>query len=64
MHSPKCGSDNKVKSGKVNPRQRYKCKECGCNETQSYKHGYRLDKKLLALPFYLQGNGYEVQGAY
>ena len=57
MHSPKCGSDNKVNSGKVNPRQRYKCQQCDCNQTQSYQHGYRLDKKLLALQLYLQGNG-------
>ena len=57
MDCPKCGSDNKVNSGKVNERQRYKCKECGCNYTQSYQHGYRLDKKLLALQLYLEGNG-------
>ena len=57
MHCPKCGSDNKVKSGKAKGRQRYKCKECGCNYTQSYKHGYRLDKKILAPQLYLEGNG-------
>ena len=57
MPRPKCGSDNKVNSGKVNERQRYKCKECGCNYTQSDQHGYRLDKKLLALQLYLEGNG-------
>ena len=27
----KCGTDKIVKSGIVNGKQRYKCKECGCN---------------------------------
>lgn len=58
MHCPKCGSENKVKSGKVIEKQRYKCRDCGCNYTQSYKQGYRLDKKLMALQLYLEGNGF------
>ena len=62
MHGPTCGSENKVNSGKVNPRQRYKCQQCGCNWTQSYQHGYRLDPKLLALQLYLRGNGLLVTG--
>jgi len=31
MHGPKGGSDNKVNSGNVTDRQRYECKQCGCN---------------------------------
>ena len=62
MYCPKCGSDNKVKSGKIKEKQRYKCKECGCNYTQAYKHGYRLDKKMLALQLYLEGNGFRGSG--
>ena len=62
MPRPKCGSDNKVNSGTVKEKQRYKCKQCGCNYTQSYQHGYRLDKKLLALQLYLKGNGLRATG--
>ena len=57
MPCPKCGSDNKVNKGKVKEKQRYKCKQCGCNYTQLYQHGYRLDKKLWAFQLYLEGNG-------
>ena len=62
MHCPKCGSESKVKSGKIKEKQRYKCKECSCNYTQSYRNGYRLDKKLLALQLYLEGNGFRGSG--
>ena len=62
MYCPKCGSENNVRSGKIKGRQRYKCKGCGCNYTQSHKHGYRLDKKLLALQLYLEGNGFRGAG--
>ena len=62
MYCPKCGSESKVKSGKIKEKQRYKCKECGCNYTQSHKHGYRLDKKWLALQLYLEGNGFRGSG--
>ena len=27
----KCGSSKNIKSGKVNNKQRYECKECGCH---------------------------------
>ena len=27
----KCGSSKNIKSGKVNDKQRYECKECGCH---------------------------------
>ena len=58
MHCPKCRSDKKVRNGKVFTKQRYKCKECGCSYTQSHKNGYSLEKRLLALQLYLEGNGF------
>jgi transposase-like protein len=31
MKYPKCSCKQSVKSGKIKGKQRYKCKECGCN---------------------------------
>lgn len=57
MHCPKCKESRYHKSGKVMGRQRYKCKNCGCNYTQSHKHGYAMEKRLMALKLYLEGMG-------
>jgi len=62
MYCPKCYSEENVKNGRVLGKQRYKCKECGCNYTQSKKRGYSLDKKLMALQLYLEGNGFRGSG--
>jgi transposase-like protein len=37
MKCPKCISKESVKSGIIKGKQRYKCKECGCNYTVKYK---------------------------
>lgn len=58
MHCPKCKSETYSKNGKAIDRQRYKCKKCGCNFTQSLKHGYPLAKRLTALKLYLEGMGF------
>ena len=42
MNCPKCNSSVKVKSGKIKGRQRYRCKECGCN--------YSVEMKSTAKP--------------
>jgi len=39
-------------------RQRYECKICRCNFTQSRKHGYSLEKRLTALKLHLEGMGF------
>ena len=49
MHCPKCHSKKYVKSGFTNKRQRYKCKECECNFTQSFKRGVSVEIKIQAL---------------
>ncbi len=58
MNCQKCGTRENVKSGKKYGKQRYKCKGCGCNFTQSKKRGASLNTKLFALKLYLEGNGF------
>lgn len=53
-----CGSGNKVKSGYIRGKQRYKCKDC----YKTYREGdirekYSTDKKLKVLSMYLEGMG-------
>jgi transposase-like protein len=37
MKCPKCLCEKSVKSDIIKERQRYKCKECGCNYTVELK---------------------------
>ncbi len=56
---PKCNSDKAVKSGIIDERQRYKCKECGYHFTVN-KLGKAIDKYYVvkALQLYMEGIGY------
>ena len=54
---PKCGSKKRVKSGFHNKKQRYLCKECGCNYTGGH-HGYPEHIRRKAIQLYLEGNGF------
>jgi DNA-directed RNA polymerase subunit M/transcription elongation factor TFIIS len=56
---PNCNSDQYVKSGIINKRQRYKCKNCGYNFTVN-KLGKRIDEYYVnkALQLYLEGLTY------
>ncbi|MEQ8550432.1 MAG: helix-turn-helix domain-containing protein [Cyclobacteriaceae bacterium] len=56
---PKCGSQKHTKSGVVNDRQRYKCKNCDYNYTVS-KLGKEIDAYYVvkALQLYLEGISY------
>lgn len=56
---PKCQSESTVKSGVVNKRQRYKCKQCGYHFTVK-KLGKRIDDYFVvkALQLYLEGVSY------
>ena len=58
MECPKCKSKRFVKNGIVREKQRYKCKECNCNFTQSYQGKKRPMIKLLACVLYLNGLGF------
>ena len=55
MHCPKCTSEAYCKNGKVQRLQRYKCKICGCNFTQSHKHGYDQKYQEMAVLLYVYG---------
>lgn len=56
---PNCNSDNHIKSGIVNNRQRYKCKSCGYYFTVN-KLGKKIDDYYVnkALQLYLEGLTY------
>ena len=63
MMCPKCRSNNKIKNGKVNGRQRYKCKECGYNYTVVLKSTAKSEMtKRFALTLYLEGPGFRSIG--
>lgn len=57
MHCPKCRSESYRKNGFINEKQRYTCKGCGCQFTQSHKRGAPASKKALAYVLYLEGLG-------
>jgi transposase-like protein len=59
MKCLKCSSEKRVKSGIVKARQRYKCKECGCNYTVELKSTAKPQYlKKQALHLYLEGLGF------
>jgi transposase-like protein len=56
MNCPKCNSSNKLKSGKIKERQRYRCKECGYNYNVELKSTAKQKSlKRQALHLYLEG---------
>jgi transposase-like protein len=63
MNCPKCKCSKSVKSGKIKDRQRYKCKECGCNYTVEIKSTAKSkSQKKQALHLYLEGLGFRSIG--
>ena len=52
---PNCKSADRVKSGQISGRQRYKCKNCGYHYTRATKHGYPIEIKVQAIRMYLEG---------
>ncbi|OAV64898.1 Transposase [Bacteroidales bacterium Barb6XT] len=59
MKCPKCSSEKKIKAGVAKGRQRYKCKDCGC-ELKSTAKPDSLKKQALHL--YLEGLGFRSTG--
>jgi len=47
-----------TKNGTVRGKQRYKCKQCGCNYTQSSLKRIPLVKRIEAIKLYLEGVGF------
>ena len=65
MNCSKCNCSKSVKSGKIKGRQRYKCKECGCNYTVELKSTAKpKSQKRQALHLYLEGLGFRSIGRF
>ena len=58
MNCPKCRCAEAVKNGTMNQKQRYKCKQCGCNYTQFSLKRIPLEKRVEAIKLYLEGVGF------
>lgn len=58
MQCKKCQSGKYVKSGFDKGKQRYKCKDCGCNFTDTPARGCSIETKQQALHLYLEGLGF------
>ena len=58
MKCPKCSSKAFVKAGFVRKKQRFLCKNCGCQFTQDFVGKYGQNIKLQALKLYKEGNGF------
>ena len=59
MKCPRCTSESAVKNGKIQNRQRFKCKDCGCNYTVEMKSSAKpKETKRMALELYLEGLGF------
>lgn len=56
IHCKSCGSVEFVRSGFVRGLQRYKCKGCGCNFTNTPPRGKPAAMKALAVLLYAMGN--------
>ncbi len=52
----RCGATDHVKNGIVREMQRYHCKSCGCNFTQTPPRGKPPAMKALAVLLYAMGN--------
>ena len=48
----KCGSENYVKCGHIRGYQRYRCKGCGCQFTETKRRGMHPALKSLAIVLY------------
>ena len=59
---PKCNSEDYVKNGKMNKKQRYLCKECKYNFTNFTKRGKPKEVKKKAIEMYLEGLGFRSIG--
>ena len=58
MNCPKCRSTVRIKNGLVRGLQRYKCKDCGCNYTQSSLSRTPLSLRVTCIKLYLEGVGF------
>ena len=52
----RCGSVAYVKNGSARGKQRYRCRDCGCNFTMTPPRGKPVAMKALAVLLYAVGN--------
>jgi len=57
MHCVRCGSSSHHKSGKMQGKQRYKCRDCGYHFTNTHGRGYPPELRLQALKLYTENVG-------
>ena len=58
MTCPHCRSAVRTKNGIVRGKQRYKCKDCGCNYTVSSLSRTPIDTRIECIRLYLEGVGF------
>ena len=58
MTCPKCACSEAVKNGKMQGKQRYRCKSCGCNYTQSSKYRIPRETRVECIKLYMEGLGF------
>src|SRR5512139_148996 len=55
LRCKRCGSEKHVKNGLMGGKQRYRCKACGLNFTDSLPRGLPLALKATAVLLYISG---------
>ena len=55
LHCKRCGSERQVKNGLMRGQQRYLCKDCGLNFTDTLPRGKPLALKAAAVLLYVSG---------
>lgn len=55
LRCKRCGSDEQVKNGLMRSKQRYRCKACGPNFTDTPARGKPLAMKATAVLLYVSG---------
>lgn len=58
MNCLKCANAEAAKNGEMQGKQRYKCKDCGCNYTQSSRYCIDRETRIRCLRLYLEGVGF------
>ncbi len=55
LRCKRCGSEEQVKNGLMSGKQRYRCRTCGLNFTDTPPRGMPLAMKVTAVLLYLSG---------
>ncbi len=55
LRCKRCGSEEQVKNGRMRGKQRYRCKGCGLNFTDTPPRGKPLAVKVTAVLLYVSG---------